>query len=515
MQVAGTTSLALCVAFVAMLYCAGEQTVHGYLRVIHSSSRTRTATAVYEIALLVHMLIMAGFFLSCAGNWADAMVHFVYFGIPLNAALYANALLAVVPVFISVLGIEDDELPADAGSSAWLPVLDALAMILCIPAVLNLLGDLRFLILYGDVAYFLFRTAYVLILDKRMRSRMVSPLSIAEAMRRFPEGILYADRHGHTLIANDAMRHCLSALGLSADFGTVDALWRKLNEKAKSEQEDSVVRSVERDPGDWVILRIGPDEVRLFSFEGLGFALERRYPSARPLDNDTVLYGESRKLLGAEASIRVIAYDVTSEVDILQELDRTNDELAASQEELRASMLTVQEAAENEAMLRMRGRVHDVIGQRLSMLHRALEDDDVSDEKLERLKPLLNGILDDLAAGSHIEPADELEATIDAFALTGVAVLVEGDLPADPQIAKLFANCIREGATNAVKHSRATEVRVTCSEKSLTVENDGNPPDAPLVEGTGLTSMRQAVEAAGGTLSVKTSTPFTLRIELG
>ncbi len=513
MQLAGTNNQVLCIVFIALIACATGQAVHGYLRVLHSGTRTRTVAAVYEGALLLHMMVMASFALGYAGDSPVAHVHFLYLGIALQPALWVNVAIAAVAAYAALAGIEDDDLAASGEDAGWMPAVDALIVVLCIPPIADLLGSSWPFVLYVDAAYFLFRTTYLLLVDKRLRHRMVSALSIAEAMKLLPEGLLYADKHGHTLVANDAMRHCLSALGISADFGRVDDLWNLLNERAQGDCAVPVAETVEREQGNWVLLRIGPHEVRLFSFEGPAFAQKQSYPSARPLEPDSAAPGESRRLLGGEARMRVIAYDVTGEVGIMQEIDRTNAELAASQRELKESMLTVQEAAENEAMLRMRGRVHDVIGQRLSMLHRALEDEDLSDEKLDQLKPLLNGILDDLSTGVQVEPADELAATVDAFALTGVEVRVQGDLPEDATIAKLFVDCIREGATNAVKHAHATLVSVTCGPTSLVIMNDGLSPAGAVEEGTGLQNMRRAVESAGGTLSVDLN-PFALRIAI-
>ena len=514
MSVMGMGVLAYCATFVALMICAAGQTVHGYLRVVHSTSRARTLTIVYESALLLHIVLMAALALSYAAGNPDGGASFLYFDIPLQPALWANVAVAFIAAYAALAGIGFDDTVDASGDVGWMPAVDAVVVLMCTPLLASLLGDSWSIVVLADAAYFVFRTAYLLLVDKRLRHRAVSSLAIAEAMKLLPEGLLYADAHGRTLVANDAMRHCLSALGLSTDFGEVDDLWKTLNGLAKGDRAVSVVETVERDQGDWVLLRVAPHEVRLFSFEGLGFEQDRSYPSARPLEDDSNLLGESKRLLGAEARIRVIAYDMTAEVEMMQALDHANADLAASQQELQKSFETVQEAAENEAMLRMRGRVHDVIGQRLSMLHRALEDEDVSDEKLEQLKPLLNGILDDLSDGVHIDPADELEATVNAFALTGVEVTVQGALPGDKATAKLFADCIREGATNAVKHAHATHVMVTCDDSSLTIEDDGTSSVETVEEGTGLGNMRRAVEAAGGTLVVDPN-PFTLRISLG
>jgi len=209
----------------------------------------------------------------------------------------------------------------------------------------------------------------------------------------------------------------------------------------------------------------------------------------------------------------IFAYDVTQEVETLKAINRTNAKLAAQHSELEASMDKVREAAKNEAMLRMRGRVHDVIGQRLSVLHRALEDDAVSDEKLEQLKPLLNGILDDLSVERDVEPAEELAATIAAFLLTGVNVRVEGELPDDPAKAKVYADCIREASTNAVKHARSTEIVAKITPEGLSISNDGPLPMLPVNEGTGLSNMRHAAATIGAGFEIEASEPpFTIRL---
>lgn len=513
MLLPGTNSLALCLVFIVLLLCSAGQAVHGYLRVIHSSRQTRVLATVYESSLLVHMMLMAAFALGSVSALSEPQLRFLYLGIPLQPVLWANIAIAAVAAYAAMSGVEDDDLPVGIDDPSWMPAVDAMLVLLCTPPAAWVLGQAWAFVLYMDAAYFLFRTCYLLIVDKRLRNRMVSALSIAEAVKLLPEGILYADRHGRTLVANDAMRRCLSALGLSTDFGRVDDLWAKLNELAQGDYAVRAAETVDREKGSWVVLQVSPSEVRLFSFEGEDFGWGRAYPSARPLQPGQSLRSESMYLLGSEVRSRVIAYDVTRQADILREIDRTNAELAASQVSLQASMETVQEAAENEAMLRMRGRVHDVIGQRLSMLHRALEDEDVSDEKLDQLKPLLNGILDDLAAGVHIEPRDELEATVDAFALTGVHIVFEGELPAEAPLAKLFVDCIREGATNAVKHSRATRLDVRSDGHRLEIANDGDLPEGPVTEGTGLRHMRQAVAAFNGTLTIESEqAPFTLRV---
>ncbi len=93
----------------------------------------------------------------------------------------------------------------------------------------------------------------------------------------------------------------------------------------------------------------------------------------------------------------------------------------------------------------MRARVHDVIGQRLSILHRYLEEGRLDDESLEQIDPLLRSIAADLRSGGASEPAEQLGDIVHAFGLVSVQIDVEGALPEDARVAVAFLQIIRGG----------------------------------------------------------------------
>lgn len=511
----GSNLAVSCLALVLLILCSGGQVVHGYLRAAYSKPQSRPLAITYESALFVHLIVMSLFVFESLQGQSTVHLHLFGLSIPFDTVLWINIVVLAIAGFTALAGLAGAMDASPAEDPGWMPPIEAALAFLCIPTAIAYAGSYWIIILYFDAVYYLFRTMYLLFLDMRIRSHAVSPLSVTEALKAFPEGLLYADDKGRTLIANAAMRHCLSALGLPTDFAHVEELWMLLNEKASGPNAIEPIEGISFDDDSLVVLRIGPDEIRLFSFEGSGFKSELPDMPTRALEENPVYMNAAKQLFGTEPDMRIIAFDITQEVEVLREIERTNAELAAQQAELQASMETVQEAAENEAMLRMRGRVHDVIGQRLSLLHRALEDNAVSDEQLDRLKPLLNGILNDLAAETAANPTDELAATIAAFELTGVTVNVMGELPKDPKRAKVFADCIRESTTNAVKHARSTTVNATITPTSLAVTNDGPLPTMPLHEGTGLTNMRRAAASIGAILSFEVvEASFTVRLDI-
>ena len=505
-----TTTFAALIVFVL---CSGGQIVHGYLRTASYRPSEKSPIIVYESAILVHLLLMALLTFEGMQGGSELWLHIPGFSIPFAPLLWLNVGVLAVMSYALLTGLGDNSVTGPQVSLRWMPPVEALFACASLPIAVRFLGESWMLVMYADAVYFMFRTTYLLLFGMQVRANSVTQLSVIEALKSMPEGLLYSDDKGRTLVANDAMRHCLTALDLPTDFANVDDLLELLREKSAGENAVEAVRGLQREDEPWLFLRISPNEVRLFSFEGWAAEGVLRFPSVRSLEGNPAFLPSAKRIFGALPNKRIFAYDVTQEVETLKAINRTNAKLAAQHSELEASMETVREAAENEAMLRMRGRVHDVIGQRLSMLHRALEDDAVSDEKLEQLKPLLNGILDDLAIETDIEPADELAATVAAFSLTGVTVSIDGTLPDDPAKAKAYADCIREASTNAVKHARSTEIVAKITPEGLSISNDGPLPVLPVNEGTGLSNMRHAAATIGASFEIEASEPpFTIRL---
>ena len=83
--------------------------------------------------------------------------------------------------------------------------------------------------------------------------------------------------------------------------------------------------------------------------------------------------------------------------------------------------------------------------------------------------------------------------------------------------AQLFAWVVREAVTNTVRHSGAHTCTITIEDREsgtrLRVEDDGVGIPAETSAGTGLTGLRERVEAAGGTLSITRLEPGT-RVEV-
>ena len=137
--------------------------------------------------------------------------------------------------------------------------------------------------------------------------------------------------------------------------------------------------------------------------------------SAIRISADKTRYFTCEPLLTRHKGRCIIAYDISERDQLDRRLERTGKRLERAGTELAESLQRVQEVAHIQASLHMRSRVHDVIGQRVSILHRYLEDDQLPDETVATLEPLLVGILDDL----RVHEADDPQASLAAVIASG------------------------------------------------------------------------------------------------
>lgn len=436
-----------------------SQLLHAY----YSYVRAERRSTMHETVLVLHLLSLGLVVGAAYYHWLP-QPHVDFFPLHLDPSplLWTGLALACldIPIFLR----------------RHLPYVlaDACAMLLTIPPMLELAKAHPFYPLALSASYFLVRTITMLALDHRDGLRTVSSLSISDALRVLPTGVLFVDERGNAVFGNDTMGTLLLKLGIASVLtdvsdllALVPATWRK---------------------GAAVLVTL-PDEE--------SYLLER---------GDVSFLGRQRTLY--------LATEVTELIDVERDLEQANDELRATQAQLIEALGNVRQLAENEALLHMQVRVHDVVGQRLSIMHRALEDGNVSDATIAELIPVITSAVQDLSDTSG-EAGDDLAGIVHAFALAGTDIRIEGSLPGNPAIAQVFTQVVREAATNAVRHAHAERVDVSLADEgtmtTLVVANDVSTPIEGLDEGTGVPGMRHAVESLGGTFEVSTDERFTIR----
>lgn len=461
------------------------QTIHVPLIASRRSSYNRKVICAYEASLVLHLVISAVILFASSGSYLVAPLDVC--AVAMGGALWLNAAIFAYGVVLMV--------------HYRRPVMlaELLLVAAVTPPVVFAMGSAWAVVLIAEGAFFLFRSIAALLMDVRNRQEDITAFSTIETINVIPVGILYLDSKGHPLLMNRCMRKNLAELHMPTDLHDMSGTWnglRKLSAQMPESSKDRVRIDLDRFGETRAVVEVSPSEIRLFVCDDV-------MVSGRPLE-------------------RIIGLDVTEYAHAHDRLAHANRLLELAGQELQSQIEEVKKVADNAAYLRMRARVHDVIGQRLSILHRYLEEGRLDDESLEQIDPLLRSIAADLRSGGDAEPAEQLGDIVHAFGLVSVQIDVEGELPSDARVAAAFLQIIREASTNATKHAQAHQVHVCLWQETsedgavarMTVSNDGAPAPVSYREGTGIPGMRHAAQNLGGSLEVHATPPFTLTVSI-
>ena len=445
--------------------------MHALLIVTRRTPAKPGAAAVaYEMLIAGHLAIACCAACEASTNHGGIFIRLRILTVPIEPLLWAGLCIACLGLALAVAHRKPSMAPEIA------------LLALCTPPAINALGENVVYLFIVDAAYFTFRVASSLALDARHMASSVTRLSIIDALDKLPEGIMWTNENRRILYMNDAMRTRLVELGFATDLSETEHLWKSLES---------------------IALRQGARPAQ----EGVRIELPTK---------QVILFARDAAELRGSACQRMTAVDITEEESANARIEHMNRLLEAANQELRESLAHVQEVAQNEAIVRMKARVHDTIGQRLSILHRFLEAESPSPDALAEVARLTRGIIDDLDEPTEPDSSSQLEAIVQAFSLSGVAVHVCGSLPANRSEARSLVHIVREAATNAVKHAQAQNIDVHLFADdhpiAMTVANDGASPAGPLSPGNGIPGMQRSAAQANLQFRIASGDPFTIEI---
>lgn len=322
------------------------QMIHVPLIASRRSSYNCKVICAYETSLVLHLMISALILFASSGSYLvaplDVCARAMGGVLWLNAAIFAYGVVLMVHYRRPVMLAE-------------LLLVGAVT-----PPVVFAMGSVWAVVLIAEGAFFLFRSVAALLMDVRNRQEDITAFSTIETINVIPVGILYLDSRGRPLLMNRCMRKNLVELHMPTDLGDMSGTWndlRKLSMQMPGGGKNSVRINLDRFGEARAVVEVSPAEIRLFVCDGV--------------------------MVSGRSFERIIGLDVTEYAHAHDRLAQANHLLELAGQELQAQIEEVKKVADNAAYLRMRSRVHDVIGQRLSILHRYLEEGRLDDESLE------------------------------------------------------------------------------------------------------------------------------------
>ena len=348
--------------------------------------------------------------------------------------------------------------------------------------VLPLLDTFLPYTLCGTMALLGWRIRVLLPEAYRQYHQKITYYSIQHAIDSLDEGILVCKEKGEPVLINRCMEEVMEKL-LGTPLRNGNIFWHILQQGATEG-----VR--------WE--RLGPK--MLFHLpSGESWILSRE-----PIEKvDTTIW-------------QITAANVTDLERINTELEASNQIWQERNQKMKHLLLHLVDIQSKETIRDIRMKVHDLMGQRISLLQQILNNKDVSQYKT--IAPLLDNLLGDMEKDISIDPAKLLAEMIHTYRDLGITVHVEGILPSQPQVSRTFVEIIREAMTNAICHGKANEISISFTGKErqcVTISDNGLGCQIPIQEGGGLSGARRKMKALGGTVRFKNRPHFTLILETG
>ena len=345
-------------------------------------------------------------------------------------------------------------------------------------------GSMCFLPTWSVVLIALFLLACIgiclaLVIKKRLSS--LTAMSVKEAISVLPAGVCFYDETGRLLLVNEQISNeCRQITGMPLLDGA--AFWSAMCE---GKVADGVVCSVE---GDSVLVEKN--------------------------DGRASCYKRIAHNLNGKTVYEISGADISREYALKRKVEEQNEELRKMNFRLRKYGETVTEVTKERETLAARVKVHDGMGSLILKTKRALLQGECDKEELISE---WNGIVS-LVYAPEIEGDRfaEIEKTAKSV---GVKIVYDGVRPeTGGEEEKILLSAVFECLTNTARHADGNELYVTfCDDGKFicaNIGNNGRPPQAEIVEGGGLSSLRTMTEMAGGSMKMVSSPRFLLTVRV-
>ena len=316
----------------------------------------------------------------------------------------------------------------------------------------------------------------VIPMERRRLFERITPDSIREATNDVTMGICFADPAGRIILCNETMRELSYMM-----IGSYPQMIGELDAVLFPSREDSEAPS-----------------------SGVFFF---------PNGNVRQFNSGQITVSGEEGWRQITAQDITDLYRAGERLESETRRLAETNRRLRVMYDRMTDDIREKESLEMKIRVHDTMGRSLITIQDIMENTDEADKKLTALKEAVR-----VLSESPLSPCGSIGDEMKNCEKLGVRLILNGYVPKDSKLEQIVIAAVRECATNCVRHAHGTYIAVDIQERygiySVTITNDGEKPKGKIIEGSGLSSLRRRIEAAGGEMLTAYTPRFALLLNI-
>ena len=424
---------------------------------------------LYEVSILCEIFVFSllhGQMINGYGNGFVALTGYE------NIRIFVFILVLMLAIVVCVL------------TRTVLPLGVIMASVISLPILEGALGHIFPWLFISALLFFLGRSIKICISSVTAIRTNISALSVINAVDTLHTGVLFSENDGHILLSNHQMQNLMISI-----TGKVFRNSMEFYDMLVSGKDESRYKKDELD-----------GQIVYILTDGTAWILTKTDIPLR-----------------MKNYVHISLADVSELWELTTKLQLQSQKLRQKSDELKKTIANLHILSKEREIENARMRAHDILGQRLTLLLRTIQND--HDLNYDLLISLSKGLLAELKAEQNeIGPYDELKSIQQVFAAIGVDVEFDGQLPNNTELACLFVDIIREGSTNAVRHGFATQINIKAEPKentcNLTINNNGHTKNTPVIPGSGIELMRKKVDDHGGNLDIIYHPLFTLSVVL-
>ncbi len=325
------------------------------------------------------------------------------------------------------------------------------------------------------------RTIHGIIIASDKNIKNLSLRSIRQSLDNLNVGIMFFDKEGYIYLTNNKMKEVMCRF-FEKEFMNGNSFWKEIcNNPPTDVEKYSILKDI--------VFRT---------------------------KHDTWRFSKKSFTISKKEYIELLASDV-SEIDKnFLKLEKDEKELLMQQDIITNLTQSVIKLRQEQEYALIQSQIHDVMGQRITALQRILHTK--KEEPLSTVTPLLHEMIKSIQNEYKPSFNQNFLELRSYFEKIGLRIVVVGDIPTAPTIAHLFVSIIREAATNAARHANATNlniaIRVDKTMWHISIENNGEKPVKPIIEGSGIFGIRKRVENLGGKIYIISEPRFSINVSI-
>ena len=341
----------------------------------------------------------------------------------------------------------------------------------------------------------------------RQYKKEISFNSIKEAFDTLPKAISIFNQKGIPVLVNKQM-HDLVGVITGKDFQSLDDIIGILNRNVRG--------------ADIKFINAEEENFEEIHFEEIHFEHESiKQPFFENANFETDLFGGESSLIKVkdktiwqmkfrrfmfegERYSEITANEITPIYHLTQQLQRKNRDLRAQKEKQEKLLKDMIQSKKEEEILNLKMDVHSKFGKAILSTQLFLENKhetspiDIWKDVIQKSESMEF----EQEENNHFS----LKQLIDVSQVFGCRILLDGELPKDDRMSYLIISAMREAITNAVRHAKADELKVTvCSDDSnirVQIEDNSNLNITSIEETGGLRDLRKKIEQYGASMQV-------------